>query len=280
MKLHLEKNPTSRVRERKRHFLSFCEEFNVTPIGQLGKNEISAWFQKIKEKYDLSDRTLNTIKSDLNAFFHFLEDENIIVASPLSKVKFERKPPTRRPRVVLSVDEVHKILENAKIYSPKILYPFLFVAAYTGARSGEVRKLKRSDIDFESGLIHFRKTKNGEDRSLRISGQLSAFLKQFLGSHDSEIAFPYENGQMIPNHIIERHLKRFRKTFPIGKAWAPHALRHSFAYNFLKMGRNMYQLQAILGHKSIDVTVDVYGQIGAQDIENPCPYDQIQKEII
>jgi len=35
----------------------------------------------------------------------------------------------------------------------------------------------------------------------------------------------------------------------------------------------MYQLQAILGHKSIDVTVDTYGQIAAQDVENACPYE-------
>jgi hypothetical protein len=39
------------------------------------------------------------------------------------------------------------------------------------------------------------------------------------------------------------------------------------------MGGQMYQLQAILGHKSINVTVDIYGQLGAQDIDNPCPYE-------
>lgn len=41
----------------------------------------------------------------------------------------------------------------------------------------------------------------------------------------------------------------------------------------------MYQLQAILGHRSIDVTVDTYGQIGAQDIENACPYEKDETEI-
>lgn len=143
------------------------------------------------------------------------------MASPLSKVKFERKPPTRRPRVVLSVDEVHKILENAKIFSPKILYPFLFAAAYTGARSGEVRKLKRSDIDFESGLIHFRKTKNGEDRSLRISGQLSIFLKEFLGSHDSEIAFPYRGLQTMFSFRLQLLTLSARRRTQKANGWCP-----------------------------------------------------------
>lgn len=51
-----------------------------------------------------------------------------------------------------------------------------------------------------------------------------------------------------------------------------HDLRHSFAYNYLLNGGEMYQLQAILGHKSIKMTVDLYGKLQAQDIKNPSPY--------
>ena len=273
LKLHIEKFPNSRVLDRKRHFESFSKEFNDRPINQIGKSELSVWFQKIKTDHDLSDRTLNTIKSDLNSFFHDLEDEGVIQQSPLQKIKFTRKPPMRRPRVALSIDEVLKVVENSKIHSPKLLYPILLIAAFTGCRRGEVQKLKRKDVDFESGLIHFRQTKNGEDRAIRISGKLKVFLEEFLSSHDSEWVVPYINNQMVPGYIIGKHLRRFRKLFPIGKPWGPHSLRHSFAYNFLKRGGNMYQLQAILGHKSIDVTVDTYGQIGAQDVENANPYE-------
>jgi len=78
---------------------------------------------------------------------------------------------------------------------------------------------------------------------------------------------------MIGRQRLQRAMRRFKKHFPNGKNWGPHALRHSFAFNFLKQGGNMYQLQAILGHKSIDVTVDTYGQIAAQDVENACPYE-------
>lgn len=278
IKLHLEKSPDSRLVDRKRHFKSFSEEFGGRRINQVGKNELSVWFQQIKTKHDLSDRTLNTIKSDLNSFFHFLEDENVITDSPLNKIKFARKPPLRRLRVTLSVDEIHKVLENAKIFSPKLLYPILFIAAYTDSRRGEVTKLKRKDVDFETGLIQFRNTKNGEDRSIRVSRSLKEFLDIFLKSHDSEFVVPYKNNEMVPGFIIGKHLRRFRKHFPIGKDWTPHALRHSFANNFLKMGGNMYQLQAILGHKSIDVTVDTYGQLGAQDVENSCPYEPQEKK--
>ena len=102
------------------------------------------------------------------------------------------------------------------------------------------------------------------------------FLESYLSTHESEYVVTYKDGEKVPGYIIGKHLRRFRKLFPIGKDWGPHALRHSFAYNFLKKGGNMYQLQAILGHKSIDVTVDTYGQIGAQDVENSCPYEKTE----
>ncbi len=275
IRLHLEKSPDSRLVDRKRHFKSFSEEFGGRRINQVGKNELSSWFQQIKTKHDLSDRTLNTIKSDLNSFFHFLEDENVITDSPLNKIKFERKPQPRRKRVVLSKNEIFQVLQDAKVHSPKILHPVLFIAAFTGARRSEVLKLKRKDVDFETGLIHFRNTKNGEDRALRVSHSLKIFLEDFLKSHESDFVIPYKVNEMIPRHIITKHLVRFRKLFPIGKHWGPHSLRHSFAYNFLKQSGNMYQLQAILGHKSIDVTVDTYGQIAAQDVESNCPYEDL-----
>ena len=64
-----------------------------------------------------------------------------------------------------------------------------------------------------------------------------------------------------------------KEKFQHQKNWGCHSLRHSFAFNYLRKGGQMYQLQAILGHRSIQMTVDLYGQIQAKDIERPSPYD-------
>lgn len=51
-----------------------------------------------------------------------------------------------------------------------------------------------------------------------------------------------------------------------------HSFRHSFAYNFLKSGGQMYELMAVLGHKNIGLTINLYGQLRSEDIEDPSPY--------
>ena len=35
----------------------------------------------------------------------------------------------------------------------------------------------------------------------------------------------------------------------------------------------MYALKAILGHRKIELTVDLYGHFKAQDVERMSPYD-------
>lgn len=270
---HLEQFPSSRVTERKGVFLSFCYEMGHRPISSVGKTELQAWFEKIKEENDYSDRTLNAIKSQLNAFFGYLKDEDIIRFNPLSEIKFKRKPPMRRPRIVLSAEEVKELLENAQKFSPTYLYPYLYTIANTGARRSEIQKLKREDIDFETGLIHLRKTKNGEDRSIRMSQKLYDLLEAHLKIHQSNFVFCNPEGRQLGKEQLSRLIRKFKRHFPTAKEWSLHGLRHSFAFNFLKKGGEMYQLQAILGHKGVGVTVDLYGQLSAQDIENPSPYE-------
>lgn len=273
IKHFLELYPNSRLLERKKYFILFCNEFGHLSVNQLSKDLLYAWFIKMKNQNDLSEKTLNIIKSNLNCFFYYLVEKEILLISPLSKIHFDANAPRRRPRVVLSVDEVKFILEKAQLFSPKILFPFLITAAYTGARRSEVIHLKRSDIDFQLGLITFRKTKNKTDRSVQIPQTLQSLLKTHLETHDSPWAFPDPQGNPIGRQRLHRLLHHFNKIYPCGKLWAPHSLRHSFAYHFLKNGGNMYQLQALLGHKHINMTIDIYGQLQAHDVKTPCPYE-------
>ncbi|MDD4976739.1 MAG: site-specific integrase [Bacteriovorax sp.] len=130
-------------------------------------------------------------------------------------------------------------------------------------------------MDFETGLIHFTKTKNGRERFVRISPILDSVLREHFASHNYAHLLVGIEGKRLNSHgELVRLMNKFREFFPMNKAdWGSHSLRHSFAYNSLKKSGRMYQLQAILGHRSIDVTVDLYGQLQAQDIECPSPYE-------
>ncbi len=79
-------------------------------------------------------------------------------------------------------------------------------------------------------------------------------------------------GEKIGRSQLYRHIQSLNYMFPFGKKIVCHAFRHSFAYNFLKKGGQMYELMAILGHKNIGLTINLYGQLRAEDIDDPSPY--------
>ncbi|MAZ48549.1 MAG: hypothetical protein CME65_08295 [Halobacteriovoraceae bacterium] len=274
MKTYLEKYPKSQIRCRKNHFKSFIDTFGIYRVSEITTSDLQVWMEENQKKDSLSSLTMNRVKSHFNGFFKYLKDEELIGANPIAEVQFKRFDNPRRKRVVLSIDEVKTVLENAKKFSPELLYPYLATAAHTGARKGEIFKLNREDIDFETGLIHFRETKNSHSRFVRISPMLEAIMKEHLDSHGEKPYLVTENKERINRGVYGRLFNKFKAFFPLeNKDWGSHSLRHSFAYNYLKKGGKMYQLQAILGHRSIDVTIDLYGQLQAQDIDCPSPYE-------
>ena len=50
---------------------------------------------------------------------------------------------------------------------------------------------------------------------------------------------------------------------PLVRGW--HALRHTFASQFIMAGGNLLTLQQLLGHASITTTVDTYGHLTVED---------------
>jgi integrase len=277
MKFHLEKCPNTRVTRNKSLFRSFIKNFGEFNISEVEKSDLMSWFRKRQEAYDLSEKTLNSHKHFLNHFFRFLHDERIIKYNPMEALWFNVNVPRKRQRIVLSVDEVNEILENAPKFDDKYFYPLVYFLAHTGARLGEALKLKKQDIDFKLGQLTFYETKNGENRTLNLSKGLKEFLQTQVQRHNTPYAFCGPNTPGIEKTYTFRMSKRYKAHFPNGKDWTYHAFRHSFAHNFLIKGGNMYELQAILGHKNIRITIDLYGQIQSKEIKNFSPYETNQE---
>jgi integrase len=228
---------------------------------------------KIKAENDYADSTLFKIKDYINHFFKFLLEEEIIKINPVNQITFKRNEKGRRVKYILSSEEVKEMLAKFYKYDPVTLYPYIYCITHTGARRNEVSGLKWPDVDLKSRYITFRKTKNGTDRRIKIGPKLAQVIKkQQLNAGDSEYVFHLPNSQRINQAYIHRALVAFQGQYGQIKPFRLHDLRHSFSWNYLKSGGEMYQLQAILGHKSIKMTVDLYGHFKAADVKRVSPY--------
>ena len=104
-----------------------------------------------------------------------------------------------------------------------------------------------------------------------MSPQLRKLIESLPKTSKNVFCNPLE--EKIGRSQLHRHIVSFQYAYPHRKKWGLHTFRHSFAYNFLKNGGQMYELTAVLGHKSIALTIDLYGKLRSEDVENPSPYE-------
>jgi len=74
-------------------------------------------------------------------------------------------------------------------------------------------------------------------------------------------------GMPLTKTYIETLLKRYAKKAGIeGVRCSPHTFRHTFAISYLRNGGDVFSLQHILGHSSLDV-VRIYVNLAQVDIK-------------
>ncbi|MCL5024461.1 MAG: tyrosine-type recombinase/integrase [Nitrospirae bacterium] len=147
----------------------------------------------------------------------------------------------------LTIEEERFLLEKAT--NPSWLRTLLVVALHTGMRRGEILNLMWKEVDFNRRLVTVLKSKNGEKRSIPMSQTLLGTLRGFGKVIDI-------SGKVFP--VSVRSLREaFDKT--LGKVSLQdfhfHDLRHTFATRLVQNGVDLYKVKALLGHKTIAMTM-------------------------
>jgi integrase/recombinase XerD len=128
---------------------------------------------------------------------------------------------------------------------------------HCGLRSGEVRRLKMTDIQWDSRRVRIEQSKGLKDRQIYLTDAILEALRSYLAVRGPAQALP-------ENVFIFRHAPLTRtycfqrlRTYGArcGVKAAPHRLRHSCATLLLNAGAPALSLQMILGHKQIDTTL-------------------------
>jgi integrase len=176
----------------------------------------------------------------------------------------------------LTYDQVDALAEHAGDYSLAVLF-----LAYTGTRYGEMAALRVKSLDMlrrraiiseavadVNGHAEFSTPKNHQRRSVPIP----RFLIELLAAHvagkaPDEFVFAAPKGGVL-------HLRNFRRnTFDPAVLAAgldgttPHGLRHTAASLAIASGANVKVIQTMLGHKSATMTLDLYGHLFTDQLD-------------
>jgi integrase len=220
--------------------------------------------QKItKNKTIRADASVNREMSCLHHIFTKAGEWEMVEQNPFDKGKSLILKENNQRMRFLNEDEIKKLLENC----PPYLHKIVKCALNTGMRRGEILSLKWSQI--REGFIYLRETKTSEPRQIPVNDTLDLMFKQIKSEQNpkgnnvvaidgkpvkklkSKRVFTY-NGEPIKE--VKRSFKTALKDAEI-QDFRFHDLRHTFASLIIMKGGTLKDVQELLGHKTMTMTL-------------------------
>ncbi|MBF0571991.1 MAG: tyrosine-type recombinase/integrase [Candidatus Omnitrophica bacterium] len=190
-----------------------------------------------------TNRALTLLKSIFN---RAIEWEKFDGHNPVTKVKFLRED--NHKLRYLEKEEIKRLIDGCD----KVIRPLIVVAINTGMRRGELFNLKWQDIDFNKGIIHLLRTKNGERRELPMNEAVKTAIIEAKKQSTSEFVFSTLRGNAFT--VIKRPFARSLKSAGVTN-FRFHDLRHTFASQLAMASVDLNTIRELLGHKSLKMTL-------------------------
>ncbi len=208
----------------------------------------------------LSPATLNRYLAAFSAGLkHAVNEWQWLDDNPMRRVT---KRAESRGRVrYLSEAERERLLAACRESDNPYLYPAVVLALATGARKGELFKLRWRNVDLERGVMTLWNTKAGDDRTLPLPRPALEVLADCAKVQriNTDLVFPGKTGRPA---IIDKPWREALERAQV-EDFRFHDLRHSCASYLAMNGATLAEIAEILGHKTLQM-VKRYSHLSEQ----------------
>ncbi|MFO0572359.1 MAG: site-specific integrase [Polyangia bacterium] len=248
-------------------------QLGQVPVAQLSRAQVEKARDAVARKY-----RPNTVRATLRPLGTCLSwgvRQGLLRESPARGIEL---PQRERSMEYLSAAEAARLLAESEGQARQGGEPAAWsravavaLALRTGLRRGEIFGLRWQDLDLDAGRLTVARSyrlapKSGKPRHLPIPSALSALLKEWrerCPQTAERLVCPvlfrgrWGMSSRRATHGLARLLRK-AGCQPLVRGW--HALRHTFASQFIMQGGNILTLQKLLGHADIGMTL-VYSHL-------------------
>jgi len=227
-----------------------AEHFHKSP-DLISEEELRQYFLHLKNVKNYSRSGITIALCGIKFFFEHTLNKDLPI------LDFVRPPREKKLPVVLSPDEVRRILRLVRLQSYRTCLSVIYSC---GLRLQEGTYLQVQDIDSSRLMIHVRRGKGAKDRYVPLPMRTLELLRQYWVRHRNPVLiFPApgrNHGQLsqstmpMPKSSLQKVFRAALKESGIHKPASVHTLRHSWATHLLEAGVNLRLIQAYLGHSS------------------------------
>lgn len=265
------------------------------PIGSITIDDVARWVSdlstgdypvNLSAKRTTKPLSPRSVKSIVKVVFAGVLDYAVksryLMSNPARDVEIPKSE--YHDLIFLDIHEIEALADAAERVGRPIDALVIRFQSYVGTRINESFALQVGDLDLEHCKARIRRTwkngakaqrlgppKSGKPRTVAIPKFLIKPLKeQIKGQPETAYVFRAIRGGHINDHNWRR--KVWHKAVELAglndvQGLTPHSLRHSYAAIAIKAGADVKILQRQMGHASASLTLDVYGFLFPERLE-------------
>jgi integrase/recombinase XerD len=247
----------SYYREKLSKFIKYCTDQEIKYISQITPDTIRSYLLYMSEVRHNNKGGVHMAFRCIRTFLYWYEREYEPEnwKNPIKKVK----PPKQSQEIIepASLESIAAMIDTCDVHTflgcrdAAIQYLLLD----TGCRASEFLSINLVDVDaFGVITLHPNNTKTGKERKVYLGKKSRKILRKYLSFRsDNNPALWITNEQERLTYvglreIIRRHAKKANVKPP-----ALHGYRRAFALNMLRNDCDIFSLQKIMGHSTLNV---------------------------
>lgn len=210
------------------------------------------WFAYVaaRLKENIRPSSLNTTLRILRSFLKYLQCEGREICERMLEVRpLKTGQPLPRDLPIEQVKTLLTVIDN------DLDRAWFILMLHSGLRTCEIRALRLSDVDLSQHTIHIRETKNQRERMVYLSPPTVEAIQTYLAHRDKSSDYLFtRHHKPLSRRYCQSRLKTLGKKANVNVT--PHQLRHTCATMLLNAGMSIFALQALLGHRHVDTTLN------------------------
>jgi integrase/recombinase XerC len=217
------------------------------PVDAIPAAELRAWTLELRET--LAPESIAGYVRGLKAFGNWCASEELATASGFRSLRRPKVP--RRLIAPFSDAELRSLLALADARERALA----LVLLDTGLRLSELVSLRVGDVRPDGTLRVMGK--GSKERIVPIGASARRSLVRYLGTRSNAAAgdplFCGRWGRRLTARGVQLAIARLGRRAAVGTRCSPHTFRHTFARGYLVNGGDVFSLQQILGHATLDM---------------------------
>ena len=250
--------------------LQYYETTIIHAVSDIGKNillidtdDLRNYLSNYQELRSSSKSTIDNIRRILSSFYSWLEDEDIVIKSPVRRIHKVKSGSVVKD--TFTDEELEMIRDNCDNIRDLAMIDLL---SSTGMRVGELVNLNRGDVDLNQRECIVL-GKGDKQRVVYFDARTKLHLEEYLSertdSNESLFVSLNKPHSRLSIGGIESRIKSIGIRSSLDDVH-PHKFRRTMATQAIDKGMPIEQVQRLLGHVRIDTTLQ-YAMVNQSNVK-------------